>query len=237
MASSTWPSPMPPHSSGMCGSQRPVLEGLLAERDQSPDPVPPGQRIRDLSPSAFLPSIRCSSGLMTSSTKVRTRMRISSSSGVREKSMAISRRWQVPLAEPALEATVVGRLASCTVSRVPFPASPDCVARRRGSPVGRARRRQRRDRRRVDEPSRPTTTTPRRSTPPTPTSTSVTPTTTTTLATDHDRGAHHHDNDDHHHDTSRPTTDRATRRSCPTFDFGRRATRRRHVGRGSTDHR
>ncbi len=74
---------MPPHSWGMCGSQMPASWALAR--------MPNRALMYSARSSMWSGSVSSASvGLMTSSTKVRTRMRRSSSSGERVKSMAIA---------------------------------------------------------------------------------------------------------------------------------------------------
>src|SRR5688572_329085 len=83
IASSTWPSPMPPHSSGMWGSQSPASWAFsrMAKRIWM-------YSIRASTRSS--PPISSSPGFTTSSMNSRTRRRMASSSGVRVKSMLMS---------------------------------------------------------------------------------------------------------------------------------------------------
>ena len=82
IAKATWPSPIPPHSFGMCGSHSPASTAFLRRLINS--------RTYSLCFSGAMSSRWPNgsiAGLMTLSTKSRTRLRISSCSGARVKSI------------------------------------------------------------------------------------------------------------------------------------------------------
>ena len=84
IANATWPRPIPPHSAGMCGNHNPSFTACL----RRPISVPMYSRRWSSSISSRWPK-GSTAGLMVSSTKVRTRVRISSCSGASVKSMAM----------------------------------------------------------------------------------------------------------------------------------------------------